>query len=108
MIRVEIFGSDERKFLPRLAESINSATYQWCGLSPSEWLHLPLPVRGNFGVGDGADPLHDVLLREHVTAQPSRIQTARHVAHLMYPPLERADPAEHEGAQHVVCAELLL
>ena len=71
-------------------------------------LDIPGPRLLHVGGGNGLNPLHDVRHAEVVSAGLSRVQVVGHVAQFVLPHLERADPVNHEGAQHVVAVKFLV
>jgi hypothetical protein len=57
---------------------------------PGGWVHL--------GLGNSLDPPVYLLLGEREDTNPCRVISATHVANLVNPGLERANPAADEGA----------
>ena len=80
----------------------------WGTAIPVERLDVPIPFLLHVRRGNGLHPLHDVGLGEQVTAHPGRIQARAHMADLVPPHLKWANPAPHEGSQHVITVEVLL
>ena len=69
-----------------------------------ERLHAPPPFVCHLGRGDGIYPSLDGQLVKIMFADPGGIQQATHVANLVRPLLEGADPAADEDPETIVCA----
>ena len=69
-------------------------------------LYTPLPIVVYPCLGDGFDLGPDLVLVQLFGANPGGVISATHVAYLVNPGLQGADPTADEGAQNVVYVPL--
>ena len=62
-------------------------------------LDAPLPCVRHVGPRNGPHPLRNLLLAQHLPADPGGVERATHVADLVSPGLQRANPAADEGSE---------
>ena len=75
---------------------------------PIEGLDVPGPLVFHVGRSNGLDPSLDVGQAELMSASPHGIQVIAHMTEFMFPHLKRANPVNHEGAEHVIAIKLAL